>query len=94
MLWPGGKRTQNEKFSNLLDINKNSYLKLFKNLDRMEKINCIYQGCFTKNEDGTNRIIANNKACLFPTDKQFGKYPEDVPSEVKTRSQCKKKKKN
>ena len=59
----------------------------------MEKINCIYQGCFTKNEDGTNRIIANNKACLFPTDKQFGKYPEDVPSEVKTRSQCKKKKK-
>ena len=37
----------------------------------MEKSDCIYHGCFTKNRDGTNRIIEKNKACLIPTNNSF-----------------------
>lgn len=56
----------------------------------MEKLDCIYHGCFRKNQDGTNRIIANNEACLLPTNNQFWKHLEHVPSGIKTRSQYKK----
>ena len=49
----------------------------------------IYHDCFRKNADGTNRIIANGEDCLIPCSKPFWKYIEDIPSGVKTRSQCK-----
>ena len=47
----------------------------------------IYHGCFRKNDDGTNRIIANNKNCLIPTSRAFWKYIQDIPAGVKTPSQ-------
>lgn len=45
----------------------------------------IYQGCFPKNTDGTNRIIAEGEKYLIPTNKCFWKDPIDV----KTRLQAK-----
>ena len=68
------------------------YLSLF-NLLKMEKSERIYRGCFTKNRDGTNRLIKKGKACITLTSKPFWKNPEDVFSGVKTRSQEKKSKK-
>lgn len=53
----------------------------------MEKNGTVYHGCFTKNRDGTNRIIEKNKACLFPTSTPFWKDLEDIPSGARTRSQ-------
>ena len=53
----------------------------------------IYHGCFTKNKDGTNKLIEKGKKCICPTSKPFWKYPEDVSSGVKTRVQEKKNKK-
>ena len=47
----------------------------------------IYHGCFSKNADGTNRIIANKENCLVPTSIAFWKYMEDIPTGVKTQSQ-------
>ena len=58
----------------------------------METSYRIFHGCFTKNKDGTNRIIEKGKTCLFSTNNPFWKYPEDTPSCVKTRSQEKKSK--
>ena len=55
--------------------------------EKMEKRDRIFHGCFTKNRDGTNRIIEKGKTCLFPTNNPFWKYPEDTSSRVKTRSQ-------
>ena len=52
----------------------------------------IYHGCFTKNIDGTNRIIANEEKCSVPTSRAFWKYIEDIPAGVKTCSQYKKQK--
>ena len=52
----------------------------------------IYHGYFRKNDDGTNRIIANNEQCLIPTSRLFWKYIEDITGGVKTRSQYKKQK--
>ena len=49
----------------------------------------IYHGCFTKNADGTNKIIGPGEKCLIPTAQCFWKDPEDVRSGVKTRSQLK-----
>ena len=46
----------------------------------------IYHGCFNKNADGTNKIIVAGERCLAPTDKCFGKDPNDVKHGVKTRS--------
>ena len=57
-----------------------------------KNIDHIYHGCFTKNKDGTNRIIKNGQICFWPTNSRFWKYPEDVPSGVKTRSQHKEQK--
>ena len=59
----------------------------------MEKSERIYRGCFTKNRDGTNRLIKKGKACITLTNKPFWKNPEDVFSGVKTRSQEKNQKK-
>ena len=59
----------------------------------MEKSERIYHGRFTKNRDGTNRLIEKGKACITLTNKPFWKYPEDVFSHVKTCSQEKKFKK-
>ena len=49
----------------------------------------VYHGCFTKNADGTNKIIGPGEKCLIPTAQCFWKDPEDVRSGVKTRSQLK-----
>ena len=53
----------------------------------------IYHGCFTKNRDGTNKLIRKGEKCLIPTKKPFWKYSEDVPDGIKTREQEKKQKK-
>ena len=47
----------------------------------------IYHGCFTKNADGTNKLIGPGEKCLTPTAQCFWKDPKDVRSRVKTRSQ-------
>ena len=52
----------------------------------------IYHGCFRKNADGTNRIIANKENCLVPTSRAFWKYIEDIPAGIKTHSQYKRQK--
>ena len=44
----------------------------------------IYHGCFTKNIDQTNRIIANDEKWLVPTSRAFWKYIEDIPAGVRT----------
>ena len=49
----------------------------------------VYHGCFTKNADGTSKLIGPGQKCLIPTAKCFLKDPEDVRSGVKTRSQLK-----
>ena len=50
----------------------------------------IYHGCFTKNKDGTNKLIEKGKNSICPTNKPFWKYPEDASSGVKTFAQEKK----
>ena len=45
----------------------------------------IYQGCFCKNIDGTNKIIKTGGKCLAPTDECFWKDPCDIKHGVKTR---------
>ena len=47
----------------------------------------IYHGCFTKNADGTNKLIGPEEKSLTPTAQCFWKDPKDVRSGVKTRSQ-------
>lgn len=56
----------------------------------MQKSDCIYHGCFTKNRDGSNRLIVKNNGHLFPTNNPFWKYPQDIPNGVRTQSQEKK----
>ena len=58
----------------------------------MQKSDRIFYGCFTKNQDGANRLIEKNRGCLCPTNKPFWKYPQDVPGGVETHSQEKNKK--
>ena len=41
-------------------------------------MNSIYQGCFTRNADGTNKIILAGERCPCPTAKPFWKFPEDI----------------
>lgn len=52
----------------------------------------IYHGCFRKNEDGTNRIIANGERCLLPICHQFWKDVNDIPAGMRTRAQYKQQK--
>ena len=58
----------------------------------MDKKNKVFHGCFTKNKDGKNCTIGRGEQCLTPTSRPFWKYPEDISSCVRTRSQEKKKK--
>ena len=59
---------------------------------RIKITNQIYHGCFTKNADGTNRIIPVGERYLCLTSQPFWKFPEDILDlGVKTRSQTKKK---
>ena len=52
----------------------------------------LHHGYFTKNADGTNRIILAGERCLCPTAKPFWKFPEDIEMVgVKTGSQTKRK---
>ena len=46
-----------------------------------------FHGCMRKNKDVSNRIIENNKWCLWPTTILFWKKVEDVPFKIRTRSQ-------
>ena len=52
----------------------------------------IYHGCFKKNADGTNRIVANSEDCLVPSSRPFRKHIEDIPDGVRTHSQHKRQK--
>ena len=55
---------------------------------KMNKIEKIFHSCFTKNKDGTNRLIKKGERCLVPTSNPFWKFPEDIESySVRTRSQ-------
>ena len=62
-------------------------------MSHIQKSEQIYHGCFTKNRDGTNKLIEKGKACITPTNNPFWKYPEDVHSGVRTRLQEKNQKK-
>ena len=62
-------------------------------MEKIQKSKQIFHGCFTKNRDGTNRLIEKGKACITPTNNPFWKYPEDVHSGVRTCSQEKNQKK-
>ena len=59
----------------------------------MNQKNKVFHGCFTKNRDGTNRLIIRSEKCLTPTDKPFWKYPDDITSITKTCSREKEQKK-
>ena len=52
----------------------------------MQESDCICHGCFTKDRDGSNRLIEKNKGCLFPTNNPFWKYSQDIPNGVRTQS--------
>ena len=62
-------------------------------MSRIQKSEQIYHGCFTKNRDSVNKLIEKGKACITPTNNPFWKYPADVHSSVRTRSQEKNQKK-
>ena len=47
----------------------------------------IYHVCFTKNTDGTNKLIGPGEKCLIPTAQCFWKDPKYVRSGVKMHSQ-------
>ena len=49
--------------------------------------NKIFHGCFNKNRDGTNWVIAPGEKCITPASEPFWKYPEDIFASVRTRSQ-------
>ena len=54
-------------------------------------MNRIYHGCFTKNADGTNKIILAGERFFYPISRPFWKFPEDILDlGVKTCSQTKK----
>ena len=60
----------------------------------MNKTEKIFHGCFTKNKDGTNRLIKKGERCLVPTSNPFWNNPEDIEScSANTRSQGKNQKK-
>ena len=59
----------------------------------MDQKNNVFHGCFNKNRDGTNRLIAPGQKCITPTSEPFWKFPQDITSGVRTRSQEQKQKK-
>ena len=51
----------------------------------------IYLHRFTKNADGTNRLVARYEKCLLPTNDYFWKDPVDIKNKSgKTRETTKK----
>ena len=62
-------------------------------MSHIQKSEQIYHKCFTKDRDGTNKLIQKGKACITPTSNPFWKYPEDVHSGVRTYLQEKNQKK-
>ena len=46
-----------------------------------------YHGCFTRNKDGTNKLIEKGKSCICPTNSPLWKYPEEADGYVKAHSQ-------
>ena len=62
-------------------------------MSHIQKSEQIYHECFTKDRDGTNKLIQKGKACITPTNNPFWKYPEDVHSGVRTYLQEKNQKK-
>ena len=59
----------------------------------MDQKNNVFHGFFNKNRDGTNRLIAPGQKCITPTSEPFWKFPQDITSGVRTRSQEQKQKK-
>ena len=53
----------------------------------MDQKSKVFHSCFTKNRDGANCLIGCGEKCLTRTDQPFWKFPEDVSSGVRTRSQ-------
>ena len=53
----------------------------------------IYHSCLNKNKDGSNRLFEKGDKCCTPTNSPFWKWPSDVTSSVRTRSQEKEQKK-
>ena len=51
--------------------------------------NKIYHGCGLCYVDGTMALISKNGGCGTPTDYPFWKDEEDVPNNVRTRNQLK-----
>ena len=45
---------------------------------RIQIMNQIYHGCFSKNADGANRIILAGEKCLCPISQPFRKFPEHI----------------
>ena len=62
-------------------------------MSHIKKSERIYHGYFIKNRDGINKLIEKGKACITLTNNPFWKYPDDVHSGVKIRSQEKNQKK-
>ena len=62
-------------------------------MSHIKKSERIYHGYFSKNRDSINKLIEKGKAGITLTNNPFWKYPEDVHSGVKIRSQEKNPKK-
>ena len=63
----------------------------------MQKSDRIYHGCFTRNQDGTKRLIKKKTEDAYALQTNLignkrKKYPQDIPSGVENRSQEKNKK--
>ena len=56
-------------------------------MEKIQKSEWIFHGFFTKNRDGTNRLIGKAKVCITPANNPFWKYPEDAHSGVRIRLQ-------
>ena len=65
----------------------NSFFKQVKKMDAYKKSEMVYQGCFKRNIDGTNRLIKKGDVGSRPTNIPFWMSTEDVINGVKTRSQ-------
>ena len=56
-------------------------------MEKSEKSEKVFHGCFRRNQDGTNRVIEKNSQCFCPTSQPFWKQIKDVPSGLCTRLQ-------
>ena len=53
----------------------------------------VFHGCFNKNRDSKNQLIAPRQKCITPTSEPFWKFPQDITPGVRIRSQEQQKKK-